>query len=1210
MIPRMKFPLLLFVATSAFAVEAAKPDAPEPPIAAPVAELVVEPSQIQLEGPFESAQLIVTAKLATGDTADATRFAKVSVIGGIAAVSPSGHVTPVQNGSGKIEIEVQGKRASIPVSVGALGVIPKVDFIRDVNPVLTKVGCNAGTCHGAKDGKVGFKLSLRGYDPLFDVRSLKDDLAGRRLNAAAPDDSLMLLKATAGVPHEGGQKFKVGDPYYEILRAWIADGAKLDLKAPRVTKIDVSPRNPVVQQLGGQQQFRIVATYSDGKRRDVTAEAFIESGNTDVAAVVSDANGLIKTLRRGEAPVLARFEGNYLATTLTVMGDRTGFTWQQPETWGRVDELVAAKWQRMKIQPSDLCNDADFLRRVYLDLIGLPPSAEVLRAFLADTAPPRQKRDAVIERLIGSPEFVEHWTNRWASLLQVNSKFLGGEGASKFREWIKAQVADNTPYDVFVREILTATGSNREKPAASYWKILREPAEAMENTTHLFLATRFNCNKCHDHPFERWTQDQYFNLGAYFSQVGLATDPASGKAVIQGSAVEKSRPLWEIVSDKAEGDMIHDRTHKVAPPAFPFPASLKVNSETPASRREQLAAWLTSADNRYFASSYVNRLWGYLTGVGVIEPLDDIRAGNPPSNPELLDYLTHEFVEHNFDVRHVLRLIARSRTYQLAVTTNRWNEDDKTNYSHALARRLPAEVLYDSVLAVTGSTPRLPGGARAAMLSDAQSDLPSGFLANLGRPSRESACECERSSDLRLGSVMALLSGPAIADAIGDPGNALARLVTSQADDTKLIDDIFARVLSRAPTETEVKATLSEWNLISAEHEKLLAEWDAKEKEQAPIIARMEAERLAGIEAAKTELARFEAEIAPKIAEAEKKRQADSAAAEAAIKAYETQKLAAAQASFEATVPAARTYAGWHLLDFAEARATGGIVLNKQPDGSWKADGARPSTTEYVLKADTKLANVTGLLLEVLPSADEPAFGPGRFSDGNFVLGEFAVKTGAFGAATGTVEAPFDDAIADYSQQNFEVKKAIDGKRGDGNNGWAVSNQFGVAHYAAFKFARPLNADGAGVRLRIEMNQPRPAGFSIARIRIWATTSPTPLFIGLPATVAEALKKPASARSDDEKKAIAAYWNDQDPELRKLRLAHGKLQLPLPIDPGITERRNAIAQAELPIRLDPKLVQLRADLEQSKSQLANKRLTGAQDLVWALVNTPAFLFNR
>ena len=1181
-------------------------DTPEHLPRQPIASLVIQPERVVIDGIFECAQVLVTAKLANGESADVTRLAGLKLAGDVASVAPNGRVTPLKNGSAQIEVTVAGQKATVPVEVRNVVEMPKVDFIRDVNPVMTKVGCNAGTCHGAKDGKYGFKLSLRGYDPLFDVRSLKDDLAGRRLNAAQPDDSLMLLKATAGVPHEGGQRTKVGEKYYDILRAWIADGARLDLAVPRVTKIAVEPMNPVVAEIGGRQQFRIVATYSDGRTRDVTAEAFIESGNGDVAGVVPGADGLAKTLRRGEAPILARYEGAYAATTLTVMGDRTGFTWQTPETWGRVDELVAAKWQRMKIQPSGLCKDEEFLRRVYLDLTGLPPSAEEVRAFVADPAPVQTKRTAVIDKLIGSPEFVEHWANKWADMLQVNSKFLGAEGAKNFRDWIRQQIAANTPYDQFVRTILTATGSNKEQPAASYWKILRDPAETMENTTHLFLATRFNCNKCHDHPFERWTQDQYYHLGAYFSQVGFDRDPASGKAVILGTAVEKAKPLWEIVKDTNKGEMIHLRTNQPADPTFPYPAKNESKNTT---RREQLAAWMTSPDNRYFASSYVNRLWGYLTGVGVIEPLDDIRAGNPPSNPELLDYLTHEFIEHQFDVRHVLRLIATSRTYQLEVGTNKWNDDDKTNYSHALARRLPAEVLYDAVLKVTGSTPRLPGGLRASLLPDAQTDLPSGFLANLGRPARESSCECERSSDLRLGSVMALLGGPAVADAIGDPKNELAKLVSTQADDTKLIDEIFTRVLNRTPSEGERKKTVEAWGVIAPEHAQLTATWETKEKEQAPIIAQAEADRIVAIDGAKKELARYEAEIAPKVAEAEKKRLADVAASEKAVQDYEKAKLAAAQTKFEESVPIARTYTGWQMLAPVDLRATNLATLEKQADGSIKAGAVRPQTSDYVVTCDTKVSGITGVLLEVLPSADEPGFGPGR-AGGNFVLTEFAMKTAA-GKGNPTEEAEFATAIADFSQERFEVKGAIDGKKGDGNNGWAIASQTGVPHFAAFQLKKALgDASKDGIRLRFELNQPRNGMFNIARFRLWVTTSPAPITLGLPLAVTDALKKPAPVRTKEDKAALAEYWKEADPDFRKLRLTLGKFQLPLPTDPGVVDRRAVLAKAELPIRIDPKLVQLRADVEQSKQQITNQRLTGAQDLVWALINTPAFLFNH
>jgi len=1176
-----------------------------PPEAMPKQKIVgleIRPAKVTLDGKFEAAQVLVVAKLQSGEVADVTRLATLRLGGDCAEISRSGRVEARKNGTANLNVELSGQKATATVEVSGFAEKADVDFIRDVNPVMTKLGCNAGTCHGSKEGKYGFKLSLRGYDPLFDVRSLKDDLASRRLNVASPDDSLMLLKATGGVPHEGGQRTKMGEKYYEIMRAWIADGARLDLNAPRVKSIEILPTNPVIPEAGARQQFQVLAIYTDGRKRDVTAEAFIESGNGDVVAAIPEQNGVLNTLRRGEAPVLARYEGAYAATTLTVMGDRSGFVWKQPETWSRIDELVAAKWQRMKIAPSELCGDADFLRRVHLDLTGLPPSVEEVRAFLADTKPTREKRDAVVDRLIGSPEFIEHGTNKWCDMLQVNSKFLGVPGVQLFRDWIRKELADNTPYDQFVRKILTASGSNRENPAASYWKILREPAETMENTTHLFLATRFNCNKCHDHPFERWTQDQYYHLGAFFSQVALTDDPASGAAKIAGTAVEKARALYEVVKDAPTGDMIHLRTNKVAEPQFPFPAK----AEDKGARREQLAGWITSSDNRYFASSYVNRLWGYLLGAGIIEPLDDIRAGNPATNPELLEHLTKEFVAHNFDVRHVLRQICKSRTYQLALATNKWNEDDKINYSHALARRLPAEVLYDSVLRVTGADSQLPGGVRASMLADSQTDLASGFLANAGRPARESSCECERSSDLRLGSVMALLSGPAIADAIGDSRNALPKLVAAQPDDRALVDEIFVRVLNRPVTESEIARTLETWSYIQPDHQELLASLGAKETEQAPVIAKQEADRVLAIDAAKKELARYEKEIAPKLAEAEKKRKDAVALAATTVKDYEQKNLAAAQAQFEETVPIAKTYTGWTPLDLVEMKATTGVTLTKLADGSIQASGPAPRNADYTVNADTKLAGITGVMLEVLPSAEAPAFGPG-YSGGNFILGEIGLKVGK---GVNLEDVKFGKAVADFSQQKFDVGNAIDGKKGDANNGWGIAPQAGVPHYAAFALEKPIGDAKKGLRLRFDLNQPRNGGFSIARFRLYVTTGAAPLSIGLPQAVVDAVKKPASLRGKEDKAAIASYWKENDPELRKRTLTLAKNQLPLPTDPGLLERRKGLATTEEPIRLDPKLVQLRADAEQSKRQMENRRLTGAQDLVWALVNTPAFLFNR
>ena len=601
---------------------------------------------------FAYVQLLVTGRLASGETIDATRMVEPRLSADIADVSRSGLVRPRADGKATLSLSLAGKSVDVAVVVLGLATPVHVDFVHDVGPVLSRLGCNQGTCHGSAQGKNGFKLSLRGYDPLFDVRALVDDNASRHVNLSAPDTSMMLAKPTGALPHVGGTLMQPGEPYFEILRSWIAAGARFDQTTPRVTRIEVYPANPVVPRIGGKQQLRVLATDASGEVRDVTREAFLETGNMEVVA--ANKSGLMTALRRGEAPILARYEGAYASTTLTVMGDRGGFLWAQPPAYGRIDELVAAKWKRMKILPSGLCSDADFIRRLTLDLTGLPPTTEDTRAFLADRRESRAKREALVDRLIGSPDYVEYWTNKWADLLQVNRKFLDVDGAAALRNWIRGQVAANTPYDAFARSIITASGSNKDNPPAAYFKVLREPTAMMENTTQLFLGVRFNCNKCHDHPFERWTQDQYYQTAAFFAQVGLKADPASGGRMVGGTDVEAPKPLYEMVADTGSGEVVHDRTKKVTAPKLPFTCAYKKPpAHTP--RRVELAAWLTSQDNPYFARSYVNRLWGYLFGVGIIEPLDDIRAGNPPSNPELLDYLGAEFIKSGFNVRHIVR---------------------------------------------------------------------------------------------------------------------------------------------------------------------------------------------------------------------------------------------------------------------------------------------------------------------------------------------------------------------------------------------------------------------------------------------------------------------------------------------------------------------------------------------------------------------------
>ena len=698
----------------------------------------------------------------------------------------------------------------------------------------------------------------------------------------------------------------------------------------------------------------------------MTREAFLESGNTEVAT--ANKSGLLTALRRGEAPILVRYEGAYAATTLTVMGDRSGFAWKQPPAFNKIDELTAAKWQRMKIMPSDLCDDTDFLRRVSIDLTGLPPSADDVRAFVADARPSKVKREAVVDKLIGNPDFVDYWTNKWADLLQVNRKYLGVEGSVAFRNWIRGQVAANTPYDKFVASIITASGSNKDNPAAAYYKILRDPSAEMENTTQLFLAVRFNCNKCHDHPFERWTQDQYYETSAFFARVGLKADPASGGKTIGGTAVEGAKPLYEVVFDQPDGEVKHERTGAVAPPKFPFKASFKTAPK--ADRRQELSAWLTSADNPYFAKSYVNRLWGYLFGVGVIEPIDDIRAGNPATNPELLDYLTSEFIKSGFNARHVIRLITTSRTYQLSVATNSFNADDKVNYSHALARAPPrggppGRRVQGHRLDL--AVPGVPVGTRAAALPDSGVELPSGFLTTFAAQPRGSACECERSSGSQLGPVMALVSGPTLGDAIADPANELTKLVSGQPDDMKLINELFLRVLNRPATPAEIAACRADVETIDADHTRIAEELGRAEAEFALRRPKLEREREAALVEAQNQLSAYEKELAPKTAAAEKQRADEIAKKEGDVKAYEPV-LAKKLADWE---KAQSTDVRWLPLDAQKLEATGGVVLTKQPDASVAVTGANGQTV-ITLTAETDLTDVNGFRLEMIGRGSRP----------------------------------------------------------------------------------------------------------------------------------------------------------------------------------------------------------------------------------------------
>ncbi len=1134
----------------------------------------VSPSTVKLDGKWACQQLLVTGVLDTGDRVDVTRLSQFSVPAEVGRVTPTGEVTADINAISAIVVQTGDHVLAVPLIAENITAERPISYVRDVMPVVSRLGCNQGTCHGAKDGKEGFKLSLRGYDPIFDVRAWTDDLKARRISLASPDDSLMLLKATGAVPHVGGQLTIPGSKYYQIMRQWIAEGAVLDTSVARVAKIELEPENPVVQSIGARQQMRVTATYSDGSTRDVTPESFLSSGNTDVAAVNRD--GVVTTLRRGEAPVLARFEGAYVATTITAMGDRSGFEWETPESWGRIDELVADKWERVRIRPSELCTDAEFIRRIHLDLTGLPPTADQVRDFLADERETKIKRDELIDRLIGSDAWITYWTNKWADLLQVNSKFLAKEGATSFRSWIRHHVEENTPYDEFCREILTADGSNKENPAASYYKILRSPDALVENTTQLFLAVRFSCNKCHDHPFERWTQDQYYQTAAFFAQVGLKKDDQSGDRRIGGTAVEGAKPLYEVVFDRSEGEVKHERTGDITAPEFPF--DVEFESAESATRRQQLAEWITSPDNDYFVDSYVNRIWGYLLGTGL------------------------------FDVRDLMREIVRSRTYQLSVGTNEWNEDDQLNFSHAKARRLPAEVLYDTIYSVTGAKMNIPGvpeGTRAAALSDAATELPDGFLANLGRPARESACECERSAELQLGPVMALMNGPTVSNAISDADNAISQLLQQFDSDDELINEIFLRVLNRPARQEEVQATLEIGALADQEHQALVQELAGYREQIEPETKRREQEREQIIAAATEDLETYRTAKEAELAQQQKD---DIARKTAELAEFDQKQLPASLARFQSDYSRTTT---WVPLQPSEVTTNGKVKLTALPDHSVLADSRSDKPVKYTVKSNVNLSRITAVRVDVLKHESIDSFGPGLANDGNFVLTEFTgrwASTAENGAAS--TDLIFGRARATFNQNDYPVTEAVDNNRNDADNGWAIGGGTGSAQSAVFQLNDPLKLNDP-VTLTFVLEQLyRDRPYTLGRFRISVTDDPNPGLGGVPQDIDRILAMVESARSPEQQQRLLDWYRGHSKERRQKELAVAQSKRPRPKDKGIVQRENHLAEVSKPLARDPQLVRLERAVKLSEEQLANQRMTMAQDLAWALVNSPSFLFNR
>ncbi len=768
---------------------AAPPDDPAALLGSPVS-VVVEPGDSSLVGPRATRQLIVTGKYADGSVRDLTRALRwTSLNPEIAAVSPTGQVTPKADGPATIVASGGSVEGRAIVTVRDSGKVVPVSFRRDVIPAFSQAGCNMGACHGTPTGKGGFRLSLRGYLPDQDFVTLTRDAAGRRIDPINPPDSMVLRKPLGELPHEGGLKLDRTTKTYQYLHDWIAEGGKDDPAAPVAVKLEMLPGSRVLNAPAKTQQVAAIVHYADGTSRDVTPICYYNSSSPEIGDV--DPTGLVTFKNKGEVAIIAHYLDLVANVRLTHLVEVPGFAAVEVPGDNPVDRAVFAKLNRMRIKPSEPCSDSEFIRRAYLDAIGVLPKPEEVRQFLADPSPDRRAK--LVDGLLERPEYLDFWTLKLADVLRSNGRLIQSKGTHVFNRWIKANLARNTPMDRFVRDLLTADGSTFRNPAANYYRISRDPENAVETTAQLFLGVRIQCAKCHNHPFERWTQDDYYGFAAFFSRV---------------KHKDGDLPDEEVVFSSTGGDVRQPRTGQVMKPkALGGPVFDPQSS--PGDRRAQLASWLTGPDNPFFAKSLVNRVWFHLMGRGIVEPVDDFRDSNPACNDELLDGLAASFVKSGYDLKALIRTVLTSRTYGLSARTNDLNTDDSLYFSHAQTKLLPAEVLLDAISSLTGtSTPfdGLPSGTRATQIPDGKMENP--FLKTFGRPARELACECERESDANLSQALQLIGGATVNGKLHDDTGRIARMAKDNTPPQEVVRELYLTAVAREPSSTEMEVAV------------------------------------------------------------------------------------------------------------------------------------------------------------------------------------------------------------------------------------------------------------------------------------------------------------------------------------------------------------------------------------------------------------------
>ena len=765
-----------------------------------IREINVFPPAVQLDSARDFQTIIVQAIREDSVTEDVTGSAKMAFQNPECAVleridgedATSLRLTPKQDGDTVLVVTYDGHQVKLPVSVRSAEEKPPLSFRLDVMPVFARAGCNMGSCHGAARGKDGFRLSLFGFDPTGDYHRLTREMPGRRINLANPEGSLVVQKAIGAVPHTGGKRFEKDSELADRLVQWIAAGAKDDPNAgkdaPKLQAVDLYPPTTLLEGKQATQQLVAVARFSDGTDRDVTDLVWYGSNNDSSVAITPSGNAA--SSQQGESFLMARYDTITVGVPVVVIPKDLTFEYPESEgnTW--VDDLVDTKLKSLRVAPSNVCDDETFLRRVTIDLVGLLPTEEERSEFLADKA--QDKRSEYVERLLSRKEFVDLWVMKWAEILQIRSinNIVDKKGALLYHQWLDRRIASNQPLNKMVRDLITASGGTFENPPTNYYQAERDTLKLTENVAQAFLGMRIQCAQCHNHPFDRWTMDDYYGFAAFFAQIGRkrADDPRE-----------------TIIYNSGGGGMKHPVSGQTVAPKYLGGGKAEV---TNGDRREAVAEWLVSSKNPFFAKRIANLVWTHFFGRGIVHEPDDFRVSNPPVNGPLLDALASHLVKSEWDFRELVREIVNSKTYQRECDTNDTNLLDNSNFSHSAVRRIRAEVLLDILAQVTETKnkfPGLPEGARAVQVADGRTSTY--FLTTFGRATREDVCSCAVSMDPSLSQALHLLNGDVGNQRI-QQGGVIDRWIKEGRPDTEIIDELFVRCYGRFPQERERVETL------------------------------------------------------------------------------------------------------------------------------------------------------------------------------------------------------------------------------------------------------------------------------------------------------------------------------------------------------------------------------------------------------------------